>query len=89
MDQRGLKVDEQILKVEKFSYIQPKGGRYCPKIYAEYDPQNLRLTLNRVHLENCSSFRMNRENPHPPAPSANIARRGAKNKSLSQVGRGI
>ncbi|MEH2245330.1 MAG: hypothetical protein V7K85_22125 [Nostoc sp.] len=22
--------------------------------------------LNRVHLENCSSFRLNRKNPHPP-----------------------
>ncbi|MEH2403267.1 hypothetical protein, partial [Nostoc sp.] len=28
---RVLKVDERGLKVDKFSYIQPKGGRYCQK----------------------------------------------------------
>ena len=46
----------------------------------------LNFVLNRVHLENCSSFRMKRKNPHPPAPSPNIGRRGAAKKSLSQVG---
>ncbi len=30
---------------------------------------NLNNYLNRVYLENCSSFRMKRKNPHPPAPS--------------------
>jgi hypothetical protein len=45
--------------------------------------------VNRVHLENCSSFRMRRKNPHPPAPSPKFGRRGAAKLSLSQEGRGI
>jgi len=48
-----------------------------------------KVLLNRVHLENCSSFSMKRKNPHPPAPSPKFGRRRAGKKSLSLLGRGI
>ena len=54
-----------------------KGYEACERLTCE------KCQLNRVHLENCSSFRMKRKNPHPPAPSPNIGRRGAGKKSLS------